>query len=106
MSSIPVSNAQILSQFIAATGPGALLASATQPPPQDVGAATPETRDALVLDAVDAARKLSGLDQDVAQIASLKGQLQEIEAALNKLIHACGTGSRGRGCPIIENLSR
>ena len=31
--------------------------------------------------------------------------LRHIEAALQKLIRACGSGSRGHGCPIIENLS-
>ena len=33
------------------------------------------------------------------------GDLRGIQAALDKLIRACGTGSRGRGCPIIESLS-
>lgn len=32
--------------------------------------------------------------------------LQAIRSALDKLIRACGTGKRGRGCPIIESLSR
>jgi MerR family mercuric resistance operon transcriptional regulator len=32
-------------------------------------------------------------------------ELQHIEKALRKLTRACGTGSKGRGCPIIENLS-
>lgn len=32
--------------------------------------------------------------------------LRSIRAALDKLIRACGTGRRGRGCPIIESLSR
>ena len=31
--------------------------------------------------------------------------LRGIQRALNKLVHACGTGKRGCGCPIIENLS-
>lgn len=35
------------------------------------------------------------------KIAGLRG----IQAALEKLVRACGTGRRGRGCPIIENLS-
>ena len=34
------------------------------------------------------------------------GDLRGIQAALDKLIRACGTGKRGRGCPIIESLSR
>lgn len=35
------------------------------------------------------------------KIADLMG----IQAALDKLIRACGTGRKGRGCPIIESLS-
>ena len=31
--------------------------------------------------------------------------LRSIQAALDKLIRACGTGRRGCGCPIIESLS-
>ena len=31
--------------------------------------------------------------------------LRGIQAALDKLVRACGTGKRGRGCPIIESLS-
>jgi len=31
--------------------------------------------------------------------------LRAIHAALDKLIRACGTGKKGRGCPIIESLS-
>jgi MerR family mercuric resistance operon transcriptional regulator len=45
-----------------------------------------------------AERKL-GLVQK--KIADLRG----IQGALNNLIRACGTGGRGRGCPIIESLS-
>jgi MerR family mercuric resistance operon transcriptional regulator len=35
------------------------------------------------------------------KIADLRG----IQAALDKLIRACGTGRKGRGCPIIESLA-
>lgn len=31
--------------------------------------------------------------------------LHAIQLALDKLIRACGTGKKGRGCPIIESLS-
>ena len=34
------------------------------------------------------------------KISDLRG----IQAALDKLIRACGTGRKGRGCPIIESL--
>jgi len=36
------------------------------------------------------------------KISDLRG----IQAALNKLIRACGTGKKGHGCPIIESLSQ
>lgn len=36
------------------------------------------------------------------KIADLRG----IQSALDKLIRACGKGSKGHGCPIIESLSR
>ena len=35
------------------------------------------------------------------KIADLRG----IQSALDKLIRACGSGKKGHGCPIIENLS-
>lgn len=35
------------------------------------------------------------------KIADLRG----IRTALDKLVRACGTGKKGRGCPIIESLS-
>ena len=35
------------------------------------------------------------------KIADLRG----IQAALDKLIRACGTGKKGRGCPVIDSLS-
>jgi MerR family mercuric resistance operon transcriptional regulator len=45
-----------------------------------------------------AQRKLRVVEDRIAE-------LRRIEAALQKLVHACGSGSRGHGCPIIENLS-
>ena len=36
------------------------------------------------------------------KIADLRG----IQSALDKLVRACGTGRKGRGCPIIESLSQ
>ena len=33
------------------------------------------------------------------------GDLRAMQRALDRLLRACGSGSRGRGCPIIENLS-
>lgn len=45
-----------------------------------------------------AERKLRIVEDKIAE-------LQRIQAALRKLIRACGAGSDGHGCPIIENLS-
>ena len=45
-----------------------------------------------------AARKLRIVEDKISE-------LHHIEAALRKLIRACGTGRKGHGCPIIENLS-
>lgn len=33
------------------------------------------------------------------------GDLHAIQAAMDKLIRACGSRKKGRGCPIIESLS-
>lgn len=32
-------------------------------------------------------------------------ELRGIQVALDRLIHACGTGQKGRGCPIIDTLA-
>lgn len=45
-----------------------------------------------------AERKKKLVDQKIAD-------LRAIQAALDKLVRACGTGRGGRGCPIIESLS-
>lgn len=45
-----------------------------------------------------AQRKKKLVDQKIAD-------LRAIQAALDKLVRACGTGRQGRGCPIIESLS-
>ncbi len=47
------------------------------------------------------------LAQQKKQLVGTKiADLRSIEAALDKLIRACGSGRSGRGCPIIESLSR
>ena len=45
-----------------------------------------------------AERKKKLVDQKITD-------LRAIQAALDRLVRACGTGKRGRGCPIIESLS-
>lgn len=44
-------------------------------------------------------------EQKKALVDSKLADLRAIRAALDNLIRACGTGSKGRGCPIIEKLS-
>lgn len=46
-----------------------------------------------------AQQKIRLVDDKIASLVSIK-------SALGKLIRACGSGSSGRGCPIIESLSR
>ena len=46
-----------------------------------------------------AKRKKRLVDQKIAD-------LRAIQSALDKLIRACGSGKAGRGCPIIDSLSR
>ncbi len=45
-------------------------------------------------------------EQKKRLVAGKIADLRAIEAALDKLIRACRAGSSGRGCPIIENLSK
>ena len=45
-------------------------------------------------------------DQKKRLVEGKIADLQAIQAALDKLVRACGTGRKGRGCPIIESLSR
>lgn len=44
-------------------------------------------------------------EQKVRIVKRKISDLRRIQAALDKLINACGAGGRGRGCPIIESLS-
>lgn len=44
-------------------------------------------------------------EQKVEIVKRKISDLRKIQAALDKLINACGTGRKGRGCPIIESLS-
>jgi len=45
-------------------------------------------------------------EQKMQLVEKKISDLRGIRAALDTLIHACGTGRKGHGCPIIENLSR
>lgn len=45
-------------------------------------------------------------EQKMRIVKKKVSELRTIQAALDKLIHACGTGKKGRGCPIIDALAR
>ena len=44
-------------------------------------------------------------EQKLALVQDKISDLQRLQAALKKLVRACGAGGNGRGCPIIEDLS-
>jgi len=44
-------------------------------------------------------------EQKLALVEKKIADLRGMQSALNKLARACGSGKRGRGCPIIESLS-
>ena len=47
------------------------------------------------------------LAEQKMQIVKKKiSELCSMQAALDKLIYACGTGKKGRGCPIIDALAK
>jgi MerR family transcriptional regulator, mercuric resistance operon regulatory protein len=46
-----------------------------------------------------ARRKLELVEEKLTDLRAMQG-------ALRKLLRACGSGRQGRGCPIIEDLSR
>lgn len=44
-------------------------------------------------------------EQKKRLVENKMADLRAIQSSLDKLIRACGTGKKGRGCPIIESLS-
>ena len=44
-------------------------------------------------------------EQKLALVQNKISDLQRMQSALKKLVRACRSGGKGRGCPIIENLS-
>ena len=44
-------------------------------------------------------------EQKLALVQDKISDLQRLQAALKKLVRACGAGGSGRGCPIIKDLS-
>lgn len=74
---------------------------------QGLGFSLDEVRLLLDLSVGEHCAETRSLAEQKMQIVKKKMfELRSIQVALDKLIHACGTGRKGRGCPIIENLSR
>lgn len=45
-------------------------------------------------------------ERKLERVEAKLGDLRRIRSALRKLVRSCSEGRRGRGCPIIEDLSR
>jgi MerR family mercuric resistance operon transcriptional regulator len=73
---------------------------------QGLGFALDEVRLLLDLSAGEHCAETRTFAEQKKRLVEKKiSDLRSIQAALDKLIRACGTGRRGRGCPIIESLS-
>ena len=74
---------------------------------QELGFSLDEVRLLLKLSAGEHCAETRTLAERKARLVERKiSDLRGIQAALNKLIRACGTGKKGHGCPIIESLSQ
>lgn len=74
---------------------------------QALGFSLDEVRLLLELSVGEHCAETRTLAERKVQIVKKKiSDLRKIQAALDKLINECGTGRKGRGCPIIESLSR
>lgn len=72
---------------------------------QNLGFSLDEVRLLLDLSVGEHCSETRDFAQQKRRIVERKiADLRRIKAALDKLIGACGTGSRGRGCPIIQSL--
>ena len=73
---------------------------------QGLGFSLDEVKLLLDLSAGEHCRETRALAERKRELVDKKlADLRAIQSALNGLIKACGGGKRGRGCPIIENLS-
>jgi len=74
---------------------------------QELGFSLDEVRLLLKLSVGEHCAETRTLAEQKMQLVEKKlSDLRGIRAALDTLIRACGTGRKGHGCPIIENLSR
>ena len=73
---------------------------------QALGFSLDEVKLLLALSHGEHCAETRALAQQKKQLVGTKiADLRSIEAALGKLIRACGSGRTGRGCPIIDSLS-
>jgi MerR family mercuric resistance operon transcriptional regulator len=74
---------------------------------QELGFSLDEVKALLKLSIGEHCAETRTLAERKARLVEQKiSDLRGIQAALNKLIRACGTGKKGHGCPIIESLSQ
>ncbi len=73
---------------------------------QELGFSLDEVKLLLKLSVGEHCAETQTLAERKARLVEQKiSDLRGIQAALNELIRACGTGKKGRGCPIIDSLS-
>ena len=73
---------------------------------QALGFSLEEVKLLLALSQGEHCAETRNFAQQKKQLVGTKiADLRRIEAALDKLIRACGSGRTGHGCPIIESLS-
>jgi MerR family transcriptional regulator, mercuric resistance operon regulatory protein len=72
---------------------------------QALGFSLDEVKLLLELSVEHCAETRSIAEQKKRLVEKKVADLRAIQDALDKLIRACGTGRKGRGCPIIESLS-
>ncbi len=73
---------------------------------QGLGFSLDEVKLLLDLSAGEHCRETRALAERKRELVDKKlADLRAIQSALSGLIVACGSGKRGRGCPIIESLS-
>jgi len=74
---------------------------------QDLGFSLAEVKLLLALSAGEHCAETRALAAQKKRLVDGKiADLRAIQAALSRLIRACGRGGKGRGCAIIEGLSR
>jgi MerR family mercuric resistance operon transcriptional regulator len=74
---------------------------------QELGFSLDEVKVLLRLSVGEHCEETRTLAEKKSRLVEKKiSDLLAIQAALGKLVRACGSGRQGRGCPIIENLAR